>query len=259
MKTRKILFVVEGKSTEPELIDKIYSACFSDEKYEVFPYNTNIHDLVDRIFVEDEIDEGFDLKLLLYSICKDVSQREILKNEFSDIFLIFDFDPQDNRINFERLKKLQEYFYDSTNNGKLYINYPMHEAYKNINRMPDERFIHSTVAEKDIHDYKKLANSQTPYYTDISKLDKKTIFGLSAHHLRKFNYLLYTKPSCLILQDEITGEELLKLLEIQADNLLVNEKVFIISTLMLHIFEFQPKKILRLLPDVAGDYYGFDG
>ena len=259
MKTRKILFIVEGKSTEPELIDKIYSACFSDEKYEVFPYNTNIHDLVERIFVEDEIDEGFDLKLMLNSLCQDATKKEILKNEFSDIFLVFDFDPHDNRINLERLKKLQEYFGDSTNNGKLYINYPMFESYKNLNKMPDASFIQSAVAKKEINDYKKLVNNQTPYYADISKLDKKTIFGLSAHHLRKFNNILYSKPYCLISQNEIAGEELLKLLELQADNLLTNETVFILSTLMLHIFEFQPKKLLNLLPDIAGDYYGFDG
>lgn len=251
MKTRKILFIVEGKYSEPELIDAIYDKCFADEDYDIFPYKTNIHDLVERIYSSEVLDDGFDVVLYLREIVRGTPDAQILNNRFSDVFLVFDFDPQDNRFNAERLKELQAFFNDSTENGKLYINYPCHESYKHIDTMPDINFENKTVPFSVLTSYKELVSNETPYYTDVKKYDKKIIFSLAAHHLKKFNKLLHNNGQYVLVNGEITSEELSDLLEMQTEHLKNNQAVYVLSTLMLHIFEYQPTKIIGILPDVA--------
>lgn len=258
MKNRKILFVVEGRADEKNFIEKLYSVCFADETYSVFPYETNIHVLINQMFVNDDIDDGFDLVKHLYSRCHDKNKKYHLMQSFSDIFLVFDLEPHDSHFDAKKIAKLQEYFNDSTDNGKLYINYPMYESYRNIGKMPDQNFRNSRISLTEVPKYKEFVNTQTPYYTSITALDKKTIFGLAAHHLRKFNCLLYGRYRCDLPQNEVSSAELIKILKKQIDEMEINQSVAVLSTLMLHIFEFQPTKMLNLLSQVSGDYFGFD-
>ena len=53
---------------------------------------------------------------------------------------------------------MQKYFYDSTDVGKLYINYPMVESYQHFEGWPDERFSETKVAASLEHgiEYKML-------------------------------------------------------------------------------------------------------
>lgn len=258
MKNRNILFVVEGRAGEKNFIEQLYSVCFADESYSVFPYETNIHVLTNQMFVNDDIDDGFDLVKHLYSRCHDEDKKCLLLQSFSDIFLVFDLEPHDPHYDAKKLSKLQEYFNDSTDNGKLYINYPMYESYRNIGKMPDQSFRDSRISLINVPNYKEFVNTQTPYYTSITALDKKTILGLATHHLRKFNYLLYRRYICALPQNEISSSELVKILKKQVEEMETNQSVFILSTLILHIFEFRPTKMLNLLSQVSGDYFGFD-
>ena len=41
---------------------------------------------------------------------------------------------------------MQKYFVDSTDVGKLYINYPMIESYQDVAEMPDATYIDKTVS-----------------------------------------------------------------------------------------------------------------
>lgn len=252
MKNRKILFIVEGKDSEPEIINHIYRTCFANENYKIYPYETDIHELTDKIFIGGEIDDAFDVQSYLRINCKSESDRNILSYEFSDIFLVFDLDAQDNRLNPERLLKLQEYFSESTENGKLYINYPSLEAYKNVNKMPDVNFKSSVVHKKDFTSYKHIVDGDTPYYTKVAGLDKKTLFGLALHHLKKLNYILANKYEP-VLDDGISGELLNNILTVQLNKLQTEDCVFVISIMILHLFEYRPKKMLEVARDIASD------
>ena len=51
-------------------------------------------------------------------------EKEIIK-----IFFNFDYEAQDPNFSINKIQRLQKYFSDVTNNGQLYINYPMVESY----------------------------------------------------------------------------------------------------------------------------------
>lgn len=77
--------------------------------------------------------------------------------------LVFDYDPQDNRFSHARLEEMQAYFNESTDNGKLYINYPMVEACKHFKKLPDGEFFNRSVAIRDIPGYKQIASRESNY------------------------------------------------------------------------------------------------
>ena len=147
-----ILFITEGPVDEKEFLEKMFDICYKDKKYEIYSYNTTIHTLVDILFDEDgNIDEDLDIKLTLRENEKDEEKRKILSQKYTEIFLIFDFEPQHNKLKFKEVKQLLNIFNDSTDKGKLYINYPMMQSYKHINKMPDKKFKDKKVALKDIY------------------------------------------------------------------------------------------------------------
>lgn len=253
MRNRNILFIVEGKKKEPELIHKIYSNCFANENYDVFPYATNIHDLIERIYLNGELDEAFSIQDFLREKCIDDERRKILNKTFSDIFLIFDLDPHDKRINQKRLLELQKFYSESTDNGRLYINFPSIESYCNVEKMPDNEFKNKIIEVKKCKEYKDIVNKTTPFYNSIAKLNKKIIFALAAHHLGKFNNILYNKFELKLFNGYVKGEELIQILKNQIELLNNNKELYILNTFILHIFEYQPKKILEILPSITSE------
>lgn len=62
---------------------------------------------------------------------------------FSQIFLFFDYDFQ-NRLGTQKvngiLDEMLDFFSDETENGKLYINYPMIESLKYTKEIPDANY-----------------------------------------------------------------------------------------------------------------------
>ena len=79
------------------------------------------------------------------------------KEDFTDIFLVFDYERHDPRFSEDKIAELQNYFQDSTDMGKLFINYPMVESYQHLQSSPDpfyeNRF--ERVIAGNGNDYKK--------------------------------------------------------------------------------------------------------
>lgn len=146
VRRNQTLILVEGKH-EKTVFFKLLTRCFPEIniRYEnIHVYNTNIYDLYDAIvreynnpaWYEDE--DEINLPLL-------VSKRENLfprlnKRNFSNIFLIFDYDCQDGRFSQEKIERMQKYFCSAIDDGMLFINYPMVEAYKDMPVIPDPNF-----------------------------------------------------------------------------------------------------------------------
>lgn len=126
------LFIVEGSHEKNELLNLLLQ-CFPEMniKYEnIVIYGTNIYDLYARIvkeYGEDWADTDVDLP---YVISKMKNLEEVwYKDNFINIFLLFDYERQDTYFSGYTIDKLQKYFLDETDTGKLYINYPMVESY----------------------------------------------------------------------------------------------------------------------------------
>ena len=129
--TRTVLFIVEGEKSEPQFLRKLWNTCPGPE-VKTYSYGTNLHRLIKDLFSEGYLDEDLDIQRHLLSEETDEDKKRLLEGTYNDIFMIFDLDPQDSNVDFEKIRKMLDFFDDSADNGKLYINYPMLESYKHI-------------------------------------------------------------------------------------------------------------------------------
>ena len=161
MSRKKILLVVEGAKQEVKLFNALFACYEPDLDYEIVSYGTNIYELYERMFSEGIQDELFLLGVLKErALAKD---RDLFDQDYSDVLLVFDFDPQDDRFSSDRLSEMQAYFNESTENGKLYVNYPMVEACKHFLEIPDLEFLNRTVAFDDLRRYKSIVGNASRY------------------------------------------------------------------------------------------------
>lgn len=92
---RQILLVTEGVS-EGDLLKKLFKR-FCSEKVEIVEFKTNIYQLYDCYESYHCRYDQLDLRKVLLEHCTRLksSEKERLKKNFSEIYLIFDMDPQD--------------------------------------------------------------------------------------------------------------------------------------------------------------------
>lgn len=107
---RQILLVTEGVS-EGDLLKKLFKR-FCSEKVEIVEFKTNIYQLYDCYESYHCRYDQLDLRKVLLEHCTRLksSEKERLKKNFSEIYLIFDMDPQDPLYSREKLIKLHSHF-----------------------------------------------------------------------------------------------------------------------------------------------------
>ncbi len=100
MKTKNILFIVEGKNDEPRFINQLLSKYYPASNFKIYSYEANLHVLASRLekdyynFEEDELD------ILLFLKSYETKQKEIFDLKYTDVFLIFDLEPSASRLAF---------------------------------------------------------------------------------------------------------------------------------------------------------------
>lgn len=179
-----ILFIFEGKKTEPNLfktIEKLYFQNTEEQKICCFGYN--IYELYKLMNESDFTENVISVIRTKMASRNDHSIPEDADiSDFSEVFLFFDYDFQNKNLPLEELNKqvreMLDFFSNETENGKLYINYPMVESIKCTNQLPDSNYYTYTVTRKDCHDFKDYVTKTYNYYksTDyfIFSIDSKT-------------------------------------------------------------------------------------
>ncbi|MDR2968255.1 MAG: hypothetical protein LBV32_01470 [Tannerellaceae bacterium] len=165
-----ILFIFEGARREPALfktLNKVFLK-LEDEEAIVCSYRNNIHNLYKKM---KEFGEDVDI----VSIMKDIGSLKTDSNsaDFSEIYLFFDYDIHDHAASVKglnrRLGKMLRYFDNETENGKLYINYPMIESIYYTKELPDTDYKDYTVKIDQCHEnggFKRLA-SKFSFYSNF--------------------------------------------------------------------------------------------
>lgn len=157
----KILVIVEGAKTDFNLMTRLLSVYGISETHQIVSYNTNIYTLYNQS--PDSYDEydNIDLLQILKEREKDEAKRALLNERYSDILLIFDLDPQAPDFAPEKVIKMTSYFTESTNMGKLYLNYPMVESFYHMSDIPDEKYNEYVVALDDLKNkkYKQIVHN----------------------------------------------------------------------------------------------------
>ena len=136
-----ILFVVEGRKRERQLVERLAEVFgFSAKLYTV---NGNIYSLYQAV----KKDPYAEIVQVLLGMDNSESDKTILANKFTDIFLVFDCDAQHTmnrdevssmspkeiaQRNMMLIGEMAERFDESTDplRGKLLVNYPMVESFR---------------------------------------------------------------------------------------------------------------------------------
>ena len=124
---KRILVIVEGEADEVKFLRSLFQNCYKKADYKVYSYKTNIHVLAQELYnnYPDFDEDETDIKLVLASLETNADKKKKLLEKYTDVFMIFDFDPQHDHPHFDTVRRMLKYFDDSTAQGKLFINYPM--------------------------------------------------------------------------------------------------------------------------------------
>ena len=252
---KKILLIVEGEADEVRFFKSLFHNCFRSADYQFFSYKTTIHVLAQELYLNYPKfeEEDIDIRLVLASLEKDDSKKRLLLDKYTDVFLVFDLDPQHYPTHYDTVRRMLAFFCDSTMQGKLYINYPMMQSYKHFAKLPDPQFHLLTVNRSEIKEYKKLVGSVSGF-TDLSKYDYKVFYSLAAHHLKKCNYIINGRnelPSC----EEYMEYNNLQIYDYEVTLLEKEDRVSVINTCVFVLFDYAPKKALGYLTRNKGLLY----
>lgn len=241
----RALFIVEGEKGEPALIEKLFSTFLPAETtFECYSYNTNLHDLAEHIETYyPDLDDYVDILAILREKETDKSKKDLLSATYTDIFYIFDFEPQNHTLHFNTIAKLFNHLNDSTDQGKLFINYPMLESYKHLSEMPDHAFQNRTVSLDACLNYKQLVGKESAYQ-DLRAMNYQTLTSMIAHHLRKANHILtdnYELPE----KDTFLGWNHKTIFERERTFTEHEKRVFVLNTCGFVIVDYQPSRFFN--------------
>ncbi len=126
-------FIVEGEAREPQIIDNISKVFFTHGNIKIItlPAGENIYMLWKRLKADD-----FDTDIIevLRESNDDIREQltGLSRDDFSEVYLFFDYDTHQTNLgkadDIDAVAQMLESFDNETENGKLYISYPMVEA-----------------------------------------------------------------------------------------------------------------------------------
>lgn len=157
----QIFVLVEGNKTDHNLMNKLLEVYGLSDSHKVVSYHTNIYTLYQEMFQEGD-PASVDLLQNLKEHEPNPQLKELFDRRYSDILLIFDLDPQDPLFSVDKITEMASYFVESSDMGKLYLNYPMVEAYYHMKSIPDPEYDSYTVSLEELtnHTYKGRVNRE---------------------------------------------------------------------------------------------------
>lgn len=163
-----ILFVFEGTRREPYIFSALKKLYWSEEETVITTYGCNIYALYSEMQSMGDGADIVDILRLKYKACKDNPFDEIERSDvFSEKYLIFDYDFQDISQPIEslnsKLETMLQYFDEESENGKLYINYPMVEAIRYTKLLEDQDYYKYCVTREECRSFKNLVDKFSAY------------------------------------------------------------------------------------------------
>jgi hypothetical protein len=217
-----ILFVFEGKR-EKNFFKALGPLFFGEKTSVVAVYDCNIDALYHEMV---ELGEGADIAAILMSRYKGQKNDPFAgvnrSDDFSEIYLVFDYDFHDKSRSPEdfnnQLSYLLDFFDNETDKGKLYINYPMVEAIAYTKQIPDPDYIYYTVTREECGKFKRLTHffSYYPNFDFIIRGERdsllKTWNELKEQNVKKARYMCESSlfDQKAILNAQITKYECLE-------------------------------------------------
>ncbi len=172
-----ILFLFEGKNTEPKLFNALAKIFFEKQittnEYICACYDCNIYSLYAEMTNGGQ-DLTFPQELISILQNREATKEKLKhykRSDFSEIYLFFDLDchHQEKGVTLSyadknaRIQMLLDFFNEETEHGKLYVSYPMVEAFRYTLKLPDLSYYTRMVTLSECNNFKQLADAFSEY------------------------------------------------------------------------------------------------
>lgn len=258
----KILIISEGSRPDIKIIEYLLNLNKELEiNYHIETYDTNIHMLYQSI--KDEYSDEMDDIQLIPILREKKENFNFQKDDFSEIYLIFDYDLHhyehvlhlNKTILNEQLKKMLNYFSNETEMGKLYINYPMVESFFHMNFEIENYLKNLTVINLIGSSYKSTLeitrnNTQFIQGTTRGNYDYSKIKKITTENIKKENYIVkeeYIVP-CYDIYKNIT---LLNIFENQIEKYVENGETSVLSSFPKFIIDYFGERVFIKLTSLG--------
>ena len=253
----KALVIVEGADDEPRLLRRLATVCKLDLEMEIVPVRFNIHQLYQLLA---EADFQADIRKILAGLPTiSPDQKQLLSStRFAYTYLMYDADLQHRypgeealsiedvvRGNLEKLEKMVAYFTDETDPsvGRLYVNWPMVESYRDCNDFFDPAFRDNFIALADLNSYKAIVGRRKHASLNLSKYNEsafRSLMRMNIHKITSLTTNAWSMPSYL---DYLTLSTSASIFHIQQQHIAASATLGVLNTTI-------------LLPlDYYGEYY----
>jgi len=250
-KKEYIAIISEGEKTEKQIINNLENNFKNFSNKIIFlSYKANIYSL----FKEIEEDEDIDIISLLKekqikankmrNDVENIDVSNINSDDISQIYLFFDYDGHTENASDEEIVKMLNKFDNETENGKLYISYPMVEALKHLKK--DKLDINNYLVEaKTRINYKNFVSQNTDY-ENLVNLTKGNWLFIISENLKRCLFLLeiininYEIYSNMINQESIFNKQLDKYISKE-------EKVLVLSAFPFFLIEYFGEEFFSLV------------
>lgn len=243
-KESRILVIVEGEKTDFRLMQHLLHIYGIDNNHKVVSYNTNIYVLYQEMFADGD-PYSIDILQLLKERESNPIKKEILNARYSDIILIFDLDPQDPQFSGDKVLEMMEFFTESSDMGKIYINYPMVEAFYHMRSIPDEAYNEYIVSLSELvqRNYKQRVNLENRNH-DYSKfaVSREECNIVIRQNLDKAWNMLQGHKTC---GEDIVLPDLIEVLKNQLLKLQTEKIISVPCTCAFYIVDYNPKFIVE--------------
>ena len=234
---RKILVIVEGARAEKKFMESLGNIFLMD--FEICFFGTNIYSLYKRM---EELEFNADVRDVLRIMRPEYN--EALLEKFTYTYLIFDLDAHHpkrddtrsiNEIvidNIEKVAELAEYFTDETDPsiGRLYINYPMLESYKDCDMPFDDDYKFEFIGLDNIRRFKAHVSTKRMGASSVEKYSESVFKDLIRMNIYKLNYISNNEWGSLEHEDYQAHSATDYILNVQRELVSKNNEVAVINT-----------------------------
>lgn len=226
MSSAKVLFVLEGEQPEENTLARLQRA-FPEELADLsedlveYVYSSHIYGLYNKLKEDDGFSDVIEVLKELYH--DDEALQNTNREDISQVYLFFDLDIHKQPIekSCDQLNELVQFFDNETENGKLFLSYPMAEA---INICDVENGLMSD--DRKLFCIDKCVNDGFKHFVDDLNRDSKSICRANCRE----NWLIiskanYEKAKWLM---HLTSDELFSVFDrMQQDTILQHQQALI--------------------------------
>lgn len=230
--TNLILLVFEGEVTERQIWLSLNRFYLNGEPGPIVYgiYGGGIYSLFHKM----KNDPDLELFSLLKENPKNIGMLDgISKEQVSEIYLFFDYDGHDTAASDSKLQEMLSFFNEETENGKLYLSYPMVESLRHLH--PNVDFSGTVVSCKKNIRYKYLVSqATTPTYHNVGIYTDAQWQHVISEHCKKLQHLMmnnYELPDKYYDQTSIFTKQLEKHIE-------PNENVAVLSAFPVFLLDY---------------------